>query len=250
LLHTQLDVALRRREANGNITGDPSRLALARRVTARDLVVAFMDENRLDAIVYPTMRRKAALINEPQRGANCQLSAVTGLPALSVPAGFTPDGLPIGVELLGRALSDAKLLAMAYDYEQSVKPRRAPSTTPALVDGRAPLPKTIRATAKSGATSALGQCTFDPTRRTLDYSDAVTGAAPSRIYAMTIDHDSAGKKGAVIRHLSGPGIGSTKGRLTLGDVERRELLAGNLSLVVYTADQPMGTIRAPLTLPR
>jgi Asp-tRNA(Asn)/Glu-tRNA(Gln) amidotransferase A subunit family amidase len=250
LLHTQLDVALRRREANGNITGDPYRLALARRVTARDLVVAFMDENRLDAIVYPTMRRKAALINEPQRGANCQLSAVTGLPALSVPAGFTPDGLPIGVELLGRALSDAKLLAMAYDYEQSVKPRRAPSTTPALVDGRAPLPKTIRATAKSGATSALGQFTFDPTRRTLDYSVAVTGAAPSRIFAMTIDHDSAGKKGAVIRHLSGPGIGSTKGRLTLGDVERRELLAGNLSLVVYTADQPMGTIRAPLTLPR
>lgn len=250
LLHTQLEVGLRRREANGTTTGDPYRAALARRVTARDLVVSFMDENRLDAIVYPTVRRKAALINEPQRGANCQLSAVTGLPALSVPAGFTPDGLPIGVELLGRALSDAKLLGMAYDYEQSVKPRRAPSTTPALVDGRAPVAKTIRATAKNGTTSALGQFTFDPTRRALDYNVSVSGAAPSRIFAITIDRDSAGKKGPIIRHLSGPGFGSAKGRLTLGEVERRELLAGNLSFVVYTTDQPMGTIRAPLTLSR
>jgi len=250
LLHTQLEVGLKRREANGTTTGEAYRTALARRTTARDLVVHFMDENRIDAIVYPTVRRKAALINEPQRGANCQLSAVTGLPALSVPAGFTPDGLPIGVELLGRVLSDAKLLGMAYDYEQSDKPRHAPSTTPALIDGHAPLPKTIRVSAKSGATIALGQFTFDPTRRALDYNVSITGAAPGRIFAITIDRDSAGKKGPIIRHLSGPGIGSAKGRLTLADVERRELLAGNLSLVVYTTDQPMGTIKAPLTLSR
>jgi Asp-tRNA(Asn)/Glu-tRNA(Gln) amidotransferase A subunit family amidase len=250
LLHTQLDAALRRREANGTRTGNPYQTALARRVTARNMVVAFMDSARLDAIVYPTMRRKAALINEPQRGANCQLSAVTGLPALSIPAGFTPDGLPIGVELLGRVLADAKLVGMAYDYEQSVKPRRAPSTTPALVAGRAPAPQTIRVSTKSGALNAAGQFAFDPTRRSLDYSVLITGAPASRVFAITIDRDSAGKKGAVIRQLSGPGLGSAKGHLTLGEVERRELIAGNLSLVVYTSDQPMGTIRAHLTLPR
>ena len=40
-----------------------------------------MGASRLDALVYPTVTRKAALIGEPQRGANCQLSAVTVLPA-------------------------------------------------------------------------------------------------------------------------------------------------------------------------
>ncbi|MGH8632578.1 MAG: amidase family protein, partial [Burkholderiales bacterium] len=119
LMHTALEGALRRREAIGSRDSEAYRIALSRRVQARDLVLAFMDSARLDAIVYPTMRRKPAIIGEPQRGANCQLSAVTGLPALSMPAGFTPDGLPIGVELLGRPLSDARLVSMAYDYEVS-----------------------------------------------------------------------------------------------------------------------------------
>ena len=248
LVHIQLEGALRRREANGAREGEPYRLALARRITARDLVVSFMDANKLDAIVYPTVRRKAALINEPQRGGNCQLSAVTGLPALTMPAGFTPDGLPIGVELLGRPLSDARLVAMAYDYEQSVKPRHAPSTTPALVDGRAPKPATFTANAASGGVSARGDFTFDPTKRALDYTVRVSGTAPAKVYALTIDRDSAGKKGPVMRHLSGPGIATTKGRLTMGDVERRDLLAGRLALVIYTADEPMGAIRSRLVV--
>ena len=132
LYDVALDPQLRRRERTGARDSDAYRSALAQRTVARDMVVAFLETNKLDALVYPTVRRKAALINEPQRGANCQLSAVTGLPALSMPAGFTPDGLPIGVELLGRPLADTRLLSLAYDYEQSVHPRRAPSTTPPL----------------------------------------------------------------------------------------------------------------------
>jgi hypothetical protein len=189
------------------------------------------------------------LINEPQRGANCQLSAVTGLPALSVPAGFTPDGLPIGVELLGRPLADARLVSMAYDYEQAVKPRRAPATTPALVNGRAPVPRAFAATARAGGATAVASFTFDPTHRSLDYSVRVTGAPAARIYSVTIDRDSAGKKGPIIRHLSGPGLAQAKGSLTLSEPERRELVAGNLALVVYTADEPSGA-RAGLVVPR
>ena len=86
--------------------------------------IAFLDTNHLDALVYPTMRRKPAIIGEPQSGTTCQLSAVTGLPALSMPAGFTADSLPLGVELLGRPLADARLVSFAYDYEQSTHPRR------------------------------------------------------------------------------------------------------------------------------
>ena len=66
-----------------------------------------------------------------------------------MPAGFTPDGLPIGVELLGRPLADTRLVAMAYDYEQAAHPRQAPSTTPALVDERAPKPVTYDVTARA-----------------------------------------------------------------------------------------------------
>ena len=86
LYHIALETQLRTREANGTRDGPPYLAALAARAVAREMVVSFMDTNRLDALVYPTVRRKAAYIGEPQRGGNCQLSAVTGLPALSMPA--------------------------------------------------------------------------------------------------------------------------------------------------------------------
>ena len=207
-------------------TSDAYRAALLQRTAARDLVVAFLDANKLDAIVYPTVRRKAAFIGEPQRGANCQLSAVTGLPALTVPAGFTPDGMPIGVELLGRPLDDARLVAMAYDYEQATHPRRAPSTTPPLVDGKAPKPATFAVVAGDKSASARGEFSYDPTRRALAYSVRVTGVPASHVFTLSIDRDSAGRKGPMMRHLAGAGTTTAKGTLTLTDVERRDLVAG------------------------
>ena len=250
LMHVALDEGLRRREARGTRSNDAYARALAQRTVARDLVVSFLDANKLDAIVYPTLRRKAAIIGEPQRGANCQLSAVTGLPALSAPAGFTPDGMPIGVELLGRPLDDARLVAMAYDYEQSTRPRRAPSTTPPLVDGKAPVPVAINVVAKDGSAIARGTLTYDPTHRALTYWVAVTGVPASRVFTLSIDRDSAGRKGDMIRHLSGPGMAIAKGTLSLTESERRELVGGRLSLVVYTREQPTGAMRAALLLPR
>jgi Asp-tRNA(Asn)/Glu-tRNA(Gln) amidotransferase A subunit family amidase len=47
-----------------------------------------------------------------------------------MPAGFTPDGLPVGLELLGRPWRDAELLTIAYAYERLAQPRRAPPHTP------------------------------------------------------------------------------------------------------------------------
>ena len=109
-----------------------------KRETVRRIVTAAFDEHRLDAMAYPAMRRKPALIGEAQTGSNCSLSAVSGLPALSVPAGVTNDGLPIGLELLGRAFDEARLLALAYSYEQASHPRQPPFSAPPLVNGRAP----------------------------------------------------------------------------------------------------------------
>jgi Asp-tRNA(Asn)/Glu-tRNA(Gln) amidotransferase A subunit family amidase len=85
-----------------------------------------MANQNLDALAYPTIRRKAAPLFAEQDGSNCQLSAKSGLPAISIPAGFTDDGLPVGLELLGRAWSEADLLAMAYAFEQLTRHRRPP----------------------------------------------------------------------------------------------------------------------------
>ena len=72
------------------------------------------------------------MIGEMQMGTNCQLSANSGLPAITVPGGFTADGLPVGVELLGRAWTEPQLIKFAYAYEQTTHHRRPPASTPAL----------------------------------------------------------------------------------------------------------------------
>ena len=45
---------------------------------------------------------------------------ITGSPAVTVPCGFSRDGLPIGLQLIGRPFDEARLLNLAYAYEQSV----------------------------------------------------------------------------------------------------------------------------------
>ncbi len=49
--------------------------------------------------------------------ASAYLISMTGLPALSVPAGFTPGGLPVGLQLVGRRRGDWDLLAAAHAFE-------------------------------------------------------------------------------------------------------------------------------------
>ena len=105
---------------------------LARRSTLGASILTAMADNRLDAIAYPTIRRTANLIGEGQSGNNCVLSSGSGLPAISVPAGYLNDGVPVGIELLGRAWSEPQLIGLAYDYEQSTRHRRPPASTPAL----------------------------------------------------------------------------------------------------------------------
>ena len=44
---------------------------------------------------------------------------LAGLPAISIPCGFTGGGLPIGLQLIGRPFDEAGLLAIARHYEQA-----------------------------------------------------------------------------------------------------------------------------------
>lgn len=50
---------------------------------------------------------------------SCWYISATGNPAASVPAGFTPDGLPIGVQIVGRDRQDFSVLQLAHAFEQA-----------------------------------------------------------------------------------------------------------------------------------
>ncbi|KAJ9368437.1 hypothetical protein DTO282E5_6905 [Paecilomyces variotii] len=91
------------------------------------------EKNRLDALVYPHQRRLVVRVGETmQSGRNGILAALTGTPAICVPAGFSsptetaPLGIPIGIELLGRPWKDFELLDIAEMFEGVLQARREP----------------------------------------------------------------------------------------------------------------------------
>jgi amidase len=105
----------------------------------RDTLQALMEKEKLDAIVYPTSPRRPALIGEalPPGAADTRVSPtnfanLSGFPDLIVPAGFTSNGLPVGISFFGPAFSEPKLLALGYAYEQASKNIRIPKHAPAL----------------------------------------------------------------------------------------------------------------------
>ena len=67
-----------------------------------------------------------------------------GVPAISLPCGFTKDGLPIGLMIAGPHFSEGKVLALAYAYQQATdwhlkKPPLTPATAvPPIVEGKPP----------------------------------------------------------------------------------------------------------------
>lgn len=102
----------------------------------RAAVNKMMDSLKLDALIYPTWSNPPRLIGDMQTpaGDNSQLfSPTTGFPAMTIPIGYTRgDKLPAGMTFFGRAWSEGKLIALAYDYERATHHRRAPASTPEL----------------------------------------------------------------------------------------------------------------------
>jgi Asp-tRNA(Asn)/Glu-tRNA(Gln) amidotransferase A subunit family amidase len=106
------------------------------REKVREAVNQTMDKLKLDAFVYPTWSNVPRLIGDlnTPAGDNSQFySPTTGFPAINVPMGFTRGGtLPAGMTIYGRAWSEAKLIKLAYAYEQATHRRHAPPSTPPL----------------------------------------------------------------------------------------------------------------------
>jgi amidase len=92
-----------------------------------------LDRLHLDGFVYPATQMPPPDETMPQDG---QISGgphsdtswvnMIGVPAVVVPGGFYPDGLPFGLEISARPWKDGDLLGWAYAYEQATRHRRPP----------------------------------------------------------------------------------------------------------------------------
>ena len=134
--------SLMRREEDSGDLDDPEYQAVREHGLAlvRSFIDGILESKKLDAIVYPTSPRRPSRIDadSSSRGTRSvspiRLANLTGFPDLVVPAGFTGNGLPVGISFLGTAFSEPKLLALGYAFEQVTKARRLPINTPSRPD--------------------------------------------------------------------------------------------------------------------
>ncbi len=226
---------------------------LARQAVLRARMEFLLDSLQLDAVAYPTVRQKPVFPGQVQPGSTCPLGAQSGLPSIAIPAGFTADGLPVSVELLGKGFSDVRLVQLAYAYEQTGARRRAPGTTPALVNGAAPVARPVVVTARVGSSVVTTTLVVDPVRHELRWTvrstdpaavaavvlrrrgggtitgpaSGTTGSAPA-VARMTIPDDAQ----RVVARLMGPGSRQAQGTMALGYAELEAYRGGRLSVAV------------------
>jgi aspartyl-tRNA(Asn)/glutamyl-tRNA(Gln) amidotransferase subunit A len=100
---------------------------------------------RTDALVTPTVPFPAFSVeaqehNPPENAAFTCPFSLSGHPALSIPCGFTRDGLPVGLQLIGKRFGEAALFGLAHAYEDAVKwyRRRPPTAQPTPTSEPAP----------------------------------------------------------------------------------------------------------------
>ncbi|HEX8284055.1 MAG TPA: amidase [Pyrinomonadaceae bacterium] len=124
-----------RSEAKGPLT-EPAYLKALRSSKALSRaqgIDAVMTKHNLDALVAPTggPAWTTDLVNGDHfTGGSSTPAAVAGYPNVQVPAGYV-YGLPVGISFFGRAFTEAKLIRLAYAYEQATRHRQPPRLLPA-----------------------------------------------------------------------------------------------------------------------
>jgi len=246
------------------------RRTLQRQAQLRARFEHLLDSLSLDAFAYPSIKQKPTLIGEVQNGGNCALAAQSGLPAISIPAGFTTDGLPVGLELMGRGFSDVRLVSLAYAFEQAGSRRQRPYTTPVLVAGAAPVATPVSVTVRSTDVTATTTVTYDPVHNELRWSATVAGAGASKMTALVLRRRGGGGTisgpmtgGAtgtvagrievpeastrVVARLLGPGRTTGRGSVVLAATERQALADGRLTVALFDT---RGASAAETVIPR
>lgn len=254
LVHEALVPRMHRRNEVETRDSEEYLAALAKREPLREAVEATMDRHGVDALVFPTVRTVPAVIGDPQTGSSCSLSANTGLPSVSVPAGFARDRLPIGMEMIGRRLDDHRLMALAYAFEQGTDHRREPYSTPPLVAGAAPATVVMDVVA-DGADYAPpvrsdvvvdARLILEPAPSVLEFRYTVQGVAPEDVYAVVLRRPAEEGGLLVARRLSGPGVVEAAGSFVLDAALREAIDGGEATLEVFTRAHPFGAARARL----
>jgi amidase len=99
------------------------------RIAYRTAIVKAMDAYRVDAIIYPSWNHPPATIGDDTgyKGDNSQIVApATGLPAFTIPMGYTYNNLPAGLQFMGRLFAEPTLIKLSYAYEQGTRHRKPP----------------------------------------------------------------------------------------------------------------------------
>ncbi len=120
-----------------------SRLQQGKRLTALDYLLALQQKrayseameralHTVDLLLTPTLPIVVPRIEQARSGASCNRDHIrqallsltrpanlSGLPAISLPCGFSSDGLPIGLQLIGPRFHEVKILRAAYAYEEA-----------------------------------------------------------------------------------------------------------------------------------
>jgi hypothetical protein len=247
LYHAALEERFRARNAVEKRGTEEERRARIKQRALREATIAAIEEHQLSALIYPTVRRRPARIGDPQSGTNCYLSSHSGLPALAVPAAWTNDGLPIGVDLVGPPWSDTKLLSLGYAMEQTLRLRRAPFSTPALIDGKPPAHRSFTVSLDSGA-GRLGSIAFayDETTGQLTYTTRLVPGSAEVVTGIWIHRMNEGRPAAAVHLLHGGGSAASSGSIVLASSDRADLAAGRLTLRIYTKRNARGMdVRLP-----
>ena len=100
----------------------------ARRLAGKDGLIAALDQEKLDAVIAPSMSPSwptDPVLGDHFVGAGYGIAAVAGTPSITVPVGES-RGLPLGLTFMGRADSEGDLLGFAFALEQLTKARKPP----------------------------------------------------------------------------------------------------------------------------
>ena len=224
--------------------------AMAQRAVLRNKLRQLLVDQHLDALVYPTVRTGPSFVGARQTDPNCEASANSGFPAFSAPVGFTRDGLPVGMEMLGAPSSDARLVAMGFAWERLASPRRAPLYTPPLDARGAPLPHRVQMNMSVDSMTATAVFTFDAPTGRLSYVLTINGLPKEQLLAASL-HQGADttSDGPVIAVIASPGTLKSQGSLTLQFPARDALHQGLLYVTILTSQHPRGAVRGRIPPP-